>query len=229
MVPRSSDHALEAPLGGEAVHVGSDGLADVVGQPLPVPPGEGVRAHEALAHPQDAQLFGDGPAQVAARAQGQLHAAAPDVHDEGALSLEVDAVEGCEVDQPSLGLSGDGPGPDPDLTPHPPKEVLAVRRFADGGGRDREDLVGALGFGQMLVLAEDLEASEHGAGGEPSPGHRPRSQADHGLLGGHDTEATRGVHLHHHQVEGVAAQVDGRDPHGRAGRREEPVLAPAGR
>ena len=121
-------------------------------------------------------------------------------------------MQGRQVDEPRLLLAREDVRPEADLAAHLVQELLAVLRLAHGGGGRGQELVHALGVGQALVLAQRVQAPSHGLGGEPAAGERALAQPHHLLLALDQVEAAR-PRLHDHHVEGVAAHVDGGDPH----------------
>jgi hypothetical protein len=114
-----------------------------------------------------AQLLGDGPLDLGPRPHRQLHAASPDVQDQRAAALEVDAVQGGEIDEPGLLFARHHLGVEPDLARDPLEEVLPVGRLAHGGGGRDQELVDAVHVGQPLVLPQGVETAPHGGSGEP--------------------------------------------------------------
>src|SRR5579862_390092 len=120
---------------------------------------EGIALRELLGHPEHADLLREAALELLAGPQGELDAPPSDVDDEGALPLEVDAVEGGEVDEPRLFLARDGLRPDPGLAANPLEEVLPVRGLADRRCRDGDDLLDAVVLGEPLVSAKGLEPS----------------------------------------------------------------------
>ena len=174
--------------------------------------GEGVAVDEALGHSQHAELLGDGPLHLWSRPHGQLHAASADVHHHGSPALEIDAVERGQVDQPGLLLCRDDLRIEADLAPHALEEILAVGGLAHGGGGHDQELVDAVHVRQPLVLAQRIESPPHGGRGQPTPRQRALAEADHLLLAVDHVEPA-GAALHDDHVKGVAADVDGGDPH----------------
>ena len=125
----------------------------------------------------------------------------------------MDAVKRCEVDQPGLFLARDGPGPDSHLLSDPFEKLFPVARFAYGRGCDRSDFLDALDRRQTAVGLEDGQRLRHGLLGENSGRWCARPEPDHLRLAVHDAKASRCVDLHDDHVDGIAADVDGGDPH----------------
>jgi hypothetical protein len=216
--PGGADGAFEAAVP-DAFHVlGQLGL-DVVHQASLVLRRQGIGSYELLSHPKHAELRRDRLLGAAAGAQRHLHAAASDVHHQGPLALEVDAVERREIDEPRLLLARDRLRPEADLAPDPVEEVLAVARLADGGGGDRDDLVDVVRRGETPVLGEGFEAALHRGRGELAPRKREGAEADHLLLAVDHAELARPAHLDDDHVQGVAAEIDGGELHGDGPRR----------
>ena len=215
MAPRARavpDHDQVEALRARAGRVRVHDLPHVGDEAPLVARAQGVAEHESLGHPQDAELLGYRPFHLRPRPHDQLHAAAPDVQHRRAPALEVHAVERGQVDEPGLLLSRHDLRVEADLAGHPLQEVLAVGRLAHGGGGDHQQLVDPVHVREPLVLAQGVEPAPHGGGGKPAARERPLAEPHHLLLAVDDVEPARAA-LHDDHVNGVAAEVDGRDPH----------------
>ena len=83
-----------------------------------------------------------------------------------------------------------------------------------GAGRDRDDLVDLVRFGQPPELRQHLERGVHRLRRERPAVEAAGAQADHFLFAVDDLERQVGPHLHHDHVDRVGADVDGGQTHG---------------
>ena len=93
------------------------------------------------------------------------------------------------------------------------EEFAAVFGFAGGAGRDGDDFVDPVRFGQPPEFREHLQRGVHRLGRERPAVEAAGAQPDHFLLAVDDLEGQVGADLHHDHVEGVGADVDGGDAH----------------
>ena len=93
------------------------------------------------------------------------------------------------------------------------QELAAVFGFARRAGRDRDNLVDAVRFGQTPEFRQHLERRVHRLGRERAAVEAAGAQADHLLLAVDDFEREIRAHLDHDHVERVGADVDGGNAH----------------
>ncbi len=167
--PRRADHGVE-PGGADALHVGLQHLVEMLHEPGVVAGGERIGPDEVLGEAQHADLLGDAQLQGVPAPQRQLDAAAADVHHQRAPPLEVDAVEGGQVDEPRLLVAGDRARPDVELAADRLQEVLAVPGLAHGRG----------GHGEHLVRPRALAPGACTCGARPPRASWPRRRGGRG-------------------------------------------------
>jgi len=114
------------------------------------------------------------------------------------------------MDEPSLFSSGDDPGPDPGLRGNRLQELPAVFRFPNRAGCHGHGFVDPVGLGQPPELGQDLKGRMHCLRRERPAIESTRAEANHFLFAVNHLERHVGTDPHHDHVEGVRADVDGR-------------------
>ena len=148
------------------------------------------------------------------RAERDLDAAAADVDDDGSCAADVHAVDGRQMDQPRFLGAGDDPRTNAGLRFDAREELAAVARFARGAGRRGENLVDRVRFGEPLEFRERLQRRAHRLGGQLLAVESAGAEAHHRLFAIDDLEGEVRSYADHDHVDGVGADVDGRDAHG---------------
>ena len=192
---------------------GTDFGADPPDQPALVACGQGIARHEGIRQADDPEREAAREVNLAAGSQRHLHRPAADVHDDRGAARRIDAVDGREVDEATLLEPRDDARPDAGALGDRGQELAPVRRFADGAGRGRDDLVRAPRHRKLAEPAQGLERGGHGAGRQGAAVQAARAEADHFLLAIDRLERKVRANLHHDHVDGVGADVDGGQAH----------------
>ena len=93
------------------------------------------------------------------------------------------------------------------------EEFAAVFGLAGGAGRDGDDLVHAVRFGEPAEFRQHLQRRVHRLRRERAAVEAAGAQPDHFLLAVDDLEGQIGPDLHDDHVQRVGADVDGGDAH----------------
>jgi hypothetical protein len=109
--------------------------------------------------------------------------------------------------------AGDHPWTDAGLPLDLRQELAAVSRFARRARCRGENLVDAVRIGQPLEFGERLQRGGHRVGGQRLAVEPARAKPDHDLFAIDDFERQILAHAHDDHVDGVGADVDGRDAH----------------
>ena len=127
---------------------------------------------------------------------------------------DADAVDGRQMDEPRFFGARDHPRADAGLLGDRLEEFAAVLGLARRAGRDGDDLVDAVRFGEAPELRQHLQRGVHRLRRERAAVEAAGAQPDHFLLAVDDLEGQVGADLHHDHVERIGADVDGGDAHG---------------
>ena len=129
--------------------------------------------------------------------------------DDRDVAGDADAVDRGEMDEPGLFGARNDARADAGLLGDGLEEFAAVFGFAGRAGRDGDDLVDSVRFGQPAELREHLERSVHRLRRERPSVEPAGAEPDHFLLAVDDLERQVGADPHHDHVEGIGADVDG--------------------
>ena len=138
-----ADHAFDAaPC--ELSQVGTGLAADVAHEPPPVGVRYGIGRHEALGEPEHADLETAAGAHPFGGTDGDLRAAAANVHDDGRALAEMATVGGSQVDEARFFSTGDDLYAKADGSSNGRHEIAAVLGLAHGTRGPGDDFVDAV-------------------------------------------------------------------------------------
>ena len=207
-----ADHPIEADRG-DLIAVSPDLRQDVLRELALVAARERIAVHEPFGQPDDADLEAARGLDRRRVAERDLHAAAADVDDDRARAADVHAVDRGLVDQPRFLGAGDDAWTNAGLALDAREELSAVARFARRARRGGEDLVHAMRLGQALELRERLQRRVHRLRRQRLAVESAGAETNHDLLAIDDFERQIRTDPDDDHVNGVGADVDGRDPH----------------
>ncbi len=189
-------------------------VLDVADELSPVLRCERIALDEPLGQPDDTQLEATAELNRGTCSSRDLDAAAADVHDDGDIAGCPYAIDGRRVDMPGFFRPGNHVWTNARLIRDGLEELAAVLGFPRGTCRDGNDFVHRMRFGQTPEFRENLKRSMHRLRRQRLAVKTARAQPDHLFLAIDDLERQVGPDLHDDHVDGVGADVDGRNPHG---------------
>ena len=214
MVPEVPISAIEALLD-DVAHVTIDLLADELQHLALVAAADRIRRDEALGEADDANLEAARELHLTSGAQRDLHAASTDVDHDG-RRRRVHAIDRRQVDQARFFRAGDDAGANAGLLLDGRQERAAVLGLTGCARRGGEDLVDLVRSGDALELRERLQRRDLGGPGQLAAVEPAGAEAHHLLLAVDDLEREVGPDPHDDHMNGVGADVDGSEAHGRA-------------
>ena len=204
---RRADHAVE-PRARNLVEILARFRVDVSQELALVAWRERIALDEPLGEPDDPELEAPSKLHRAARAPGDLDAAAPDVDDDRGVAWHAHGVGRSQVDQPRLLRARDHAGTDPRPLGDRVQERPAVLGFSGGAGRHRDDLVDPMRLGQPPELRQHLQRRVHRLGRQRAAVESTGAETHHFLLAIDDLEREVRTDSHDDHVQRVGADVD---------------------
>jgi len=144
---------------------------------------------------------------------GDFHAPAANVHHHRRRACNIDAVDGCEVNQAGFFRAGNDLWFNAGFALDRGQEFAAVFRFPHGAGGRREDFFNLVRFGQPAETRERLERSGHRLSRQGFTVQTARAEAHHFFFPVDDLEGQIGADADHDHVNRICAAVDRRYPH----------------
>src|SRR5207244_6779473 len=108
--------------------------------------------------------------------------AAADVDDDGDVAWNADAVHGRRMDESRFFRTRNHLRPNARLVSDGPEEVAPILGLARRAGRDGDNVVDAMRFGQTPEFREHLESRVHSLRRERAAVQTAGAEADHFLL-----------------------------------------------
>ncbi len=187
--------------------------ADVPGELPLVRAGHRIAGDEPLREPDDADLEAARHHRPRRGAERDFNAAAANIDHHRPSPPDVRAVGGRQVDEPRLFGRGNDVDADADLTLNAPEELAAVFRLAGRAGGRRKNLIDLMRIGEPAVARERIECGGHRLFRQPAATQSTGTKPDHFLLAIDDLEGQIRSNGDHDHVDGIAAEIDGRDAH----------------
>ncbi len=147
-------------------------------------------------------------------AERDLHAAAADVDHDRAGAADVDTVDRGLVDEPCFLGAGDHTWTNAGLALDAREELSSVAGFSCRARCGGEDLIDAMRLGESLELRERLQRRAHRLRRQRLAVEAAGAEPDHDLLAIDDFEGQIRSYANDDHVDGVGADVDGRNAHG---------------
>ena len=120
-----------------------------------------IRLAQLVEQPHGSDLEAFGKDDVAVHRKGGLHAAAPDIHQQGDVFLQVDRFGYCQVDQAGFFFPADDLHRDPGGLQDAVDQDLLVGGLAHGAGGDRPVLAYAVIMDHLLKRGERIDRFLH--------------------------------------------------------------------
>jgi CHAD domain-containing protein len=222
---RGGDHAADAENGArcsdDAVETGASDLIEVfAGLLLDMPDQfsfvlrrKRIALDEPLRQPDDTKLETAAELDRRAGAARHLDTASADVDHNRDLAGCAHTVDGRRMDVARFLGPRDNPRPNAGLLGDGLEELAAVLGFTRGAGRNGDNFLDAMRFGQTLELREHLETCMHRLRRKSFPVKAAGPEPDHLLFPVDDLERQIRPDLHDDHVDGIGADVDSGDAH----------------
>jgi hypothetical protein len=172
-----------------------------------------VGVNEAFGEPNHSQLEAFCDTERRSGSVSDFDAAASNVHNYCRRACNIDAVDGCEMNQPGFFR----PRNDPRLDSRGPfdgsEKFPTVFRFSDRAGGRRENFLYLMGFGEPAESGKSLKGSAHGLPSQRLAVESARPEPHHLLLPIDHFKGEIGPDPHDDHVNRVCTAVDCCYPH----------------